>query len=59
MRNFRVAGQPSGAQQAAALVATVSPPMADQIRRYGKGSGASGGGMSFQLGGGDPSCPSR
>src|SRR3954466_11236765 len=59
MRNFRVAGQPSGAQQAAALVATVRPPMADPIRRYGKGSGASGGGMSFQLGGGDPSCPSR
>ena len=41
------------------FVATVSPPMAEQIRRYGKGSGASGGGMSFQLGGGDPSCPSR
>src|SRR4051795_12090798 len=59
MRNFRVGGQPSGAQQAAALVATISPPMADQIRRYGKGSGASGGGMSFQLGGGDVSCPSR
>ena len=58
MRNFRVAGQPSGAQQAAALVATVSPTMAAEIRRYGKGSGASGGGMSFQLGGGDPSCPS-
>src|SRR4051794_8190644 len=59
MRNFRVAGQPVGADQAAALVATVSPPTADQIRRYGKGSGASGGGMSLQLGGGDVSCPSR
>src|SRR3954449_6503807 len=59
MRNFRVAGQPTGAQQAAALVATVSPPIAEQIRRYRKGSGASGGGMAFQLGGGDPSCPTR
>jgi hypothetical protein len=57
MRNFRVGGQPSGAQQAAALVATVSPPLAAQIRRYGKGSGRSGGGMSFQLGRGEPTCP--
>jgi hypothetical protein len=58
LRNFRVAGQPSGADQFAALVATVSPTMAAQIRRYGAGAHGSGGGMSFSLGGGDPQCPS-
>jgi hypothetical protein len=59
MSNFRIAGQPVGAQQAATAVATVSPPLAFQIRRYGRGSGSSGGGMSFNLGRGDPQCPSR
>ncbi|MFL6240196.1 MAG: hypothetical protein ACJ735_11965 [Actinomycetes bacterium] len=59
MRNFRIAGQPVGAAQAASAVATVSPPLAAQIRKYGEGSGKSGGGMSFNLGGGDPQCKSR
>src|SRR4051812_21103354 len=58
MRNFRMGGQPAGADQAAAFVATVSPTMADQIRRYGKGAHGSGGGMSFSLGAGDVLCPS-
>jgi hypothetical protein len=57
MRNFRIGGQPTGADQMAALVATVSPAMADQIHRYGTGAHGSGGGMSFSLGGGDPQCP--
>jgi hypothetical protein len=55
-RHFRVAGQPVGADQAAALVGTVSPDLARQIRKYGAGAGGSGGGMSFSLGNGDPSC---
>jgi len=59
LRHFRVAGQPAGAAQAAAAIATVSPTLAAQIRRYGKGSHGSGGGMSFSLGGGDPQCPSH
>ena len=59
MRNFRVGGQRVGADQMAALVATVSPPMAAQIRRYGKGARGSGGGMSFSLGGGDAQCPAK
>jgi len=58
MSNFRVGGQPTGADQAAAFVATVSPTMAAQIRRYGTGARGSGGGSSFNLGGGDPQCPS-
>ena len=58
MRNFSVAGQPTGADQAAAFVATVSPTMAAYIRAYGHGAGGAGGGMSFSLGGGDPQCPS-
>lgn len=57
MRDFRIAGQPAGAAQAAAAVATVSPDLAAQIRRYAAGSGGSGGGMSFTLGSGDPTCP--
>jgi hypothetical protein len=59
LRGFRIGGQPVGADQAAALVATVSPPLAGQIRRYGKDGHGSGGGMAFSLGGGDPQCPSR
>jgi hypothetical protein len=59
MRNFRVAGQPVGAAQAAEAVSTVSPDLAEQIRKYGKSGHGSGGGMSFSLGGGDPSCPTR
>jgi hypothetical protein len=57
LKNFRVAGQPVGARQMAALVGTVSPAAAEQIRRYGAGSHGAGGGMSFSLGGGDPTCP--
>jgi hypothetical protein len=59
LRHFRIAGQRVGASQLAAAVATVSPPLADQIRRYGKGSHGAGGGMSFDLGGGEPQCPTR
>jgi hypothetical protein len=56
LKNFRVGGQPVGARQMAALVATVSPQAAAQIRRYGAGAHGAGGGMSFALGGGDPTC---
>ncbi len=56
MRNFRIAGQPVGAWQAAAAVQTVSPPLAAAIRRYGAGPGG-GGGSSFTLPGGQPGCP--
>jgi hypothetical protein len=59
LRNFRVGGQPAGADQAAAFVGMVSPTLAAQIRRYGAGAGGSGGGSSFDLGGGDPTCPGR
>jgi hypothetical protein len=59
MRNFRIAGQRVGAAQAAAAIAIVSPQLAGEIRTYGRGSGRSGGGASFNLGGGDPQCPSR
>ena len=58
VRNFRVGGQPVGAAQAAALVGTVSPDAAAQIRRYGVGSHGAGGGMGFSLSRGFPSCPS-
>lgn len=56
LRNFTVMGQPAGPYQAAAAVATVSPQLADQIRRYGAGPHG-GGGMGFSLGGGQPGCP--
>jgi hypothetical protein len=46
-RHFRVAGQPVGAAQAAAAVATVSPSMAKLIRAYG--GRRSGGGMTLVL----------
>src|SRR6478672_1812257 len=49
--NFRIAGQPSGADQAAAAVATVSPTAAAYIRAYGRGAHGSGGGSTFSLGG--------
>jgi hypothetical protein len=58
LRNFKIAGQPTGADQAAAFVATVSPQAAAQIKRYGAGAHGDGGGSSFSLGGGDPQCPS-
>jgi hypothetical protein len=35
MRHFRIGGLPVGVRQAAAVVDTVSPPLAAQIRRYG------------------------
>ena len=57
LRNFRIGGQPVGAGQMAALVATVSPDLAKQIKRYGAGARGDGGGMSFSVGNGDPSCP--
>jgi hypothetical protein len=59
MANFRIAGQPAGADQAAAAVATVSPTMAAYIRAYARGAHGAGGGSTFSLGGGDPTCPSR
>jgi hypothetical protein len=59
MRHFSIAGQSAGADQAAAAVATVSPTMAAYIRAYGRGGNGSGGGSAFDLGGGDPQCPSR
>ncbi len=42
LRHFRIAGQPVGAAQAAAAIATLSPPVAHEIRKYG-GSGSGGG----------------
>ncbi len=57
LRNFRVAGQPAGAWQAAAAVETVSPQLAEAIRSYGAGAGG-GGGSYFTLPGGEPGCPS-
>ena len=59
LANFRIAGQPAGADQAAAAVATVSPTMAAYIRAYGRGAHGAGGGSTFSLGGSDPTCPSR
>ena len=56
MSNFRIAGQPAGADQAAAAVATVSPTAAAYIRAYGRGAHGAGGGSTFSLGGGDPTC---
>jgi len=45
MRHFRIAGQPVGPAQAASAVATVSPPLAAQMRRYG----ARGGGFGAEV----------
>jgi hypothetical protein len=59
MANFSIAGQPAGADQAAAAVATVSPTMAAYIKAYGAGAHGAGGGSTFVLGGEDPTCPSR
>src|SRR5437660_5083267 len=59
MSHFRVAGQPTGADQAAAAVATVSPTIAGYIRAYGKGAHGAGGGSTFSVGGGDPTCANK
>ncbi|HVT65043.1 MAG TPA: hypothetical protein VHD81_07810 [Mycobacteriales bacterium] len=42
LRNFKVGGLPVGAYQAAAVVSTVSPPLAAQMRRYGGRNGGFG-----------------
>ena len=55
LRHFTLAGQPVGATQAAAAVATVSPQLAAVIRTYGAGPGG-GGGASFTLPV-QPTCP--
>jgi hypothetical protein len=47
LRHFRIAGQPVGAAQAAAAVATISPGMARLIRQYG--GKRSGGGATLVL----------
>jgi len=47
LRHFRIAGQPVGAAQAAAAVATISPSMAKEIRTFG--AGKSGGGATVVL----------
>jgi hypothetical protein len=47
LHHFRIAGQPVGAAQAAAAVATVSPGMARLIHKYG--GRHSGGGMTLVL----------
>jgi hypothetical protein len=39
LRNFRIAGQPVGPYQAAAVISSISPPLAAQIRKYGAGPG--------------------
>jgi hypothetical protein len=43
LRHFRIAGQPVGVEQAAALVAVVAPGLAKFIRRYGAGPDGGGG----------------
>jgi hypothetical protein len=42
MRHFRIGGAPVGARQAAALVSTVSPPLAAQMRKFGAPHGGFG-----------------
>jgi hypothetical protein len=42
MRHFKLGGSPVGARQAAAAVAMVSPPLANQIRKYGGRGGGAG-----------------
>ena len=59
MAHFRVAGQPAGADQAAAAVATVSPTIAAYIRAYGAGAHGADGGSTFSLGGSDPTCAEK
>jgi hypothetical protein len=39
LRNFEIAGTPVGADQAAAAIEAISPPLAAEIRRYGAGPG--------------------
>ena len=53
--NFQIGEQPVGAAQAADAVEPISPQLADQIRTYGDDPDG-GGGMSFTLPGGMPSC---
>lgn len=51
MRHFQIAGAPVGATQAAAAIATISPPLAAAIRKYGAGSGGGfGAAMTFPNG---------
>ncbi|HVS68682.1 MAG TPA: hypothetical protein VHE56_09035 [Mycobacteriales bacterium] len=51
LRHFRIAGAPVGPTQAAAAIATVSPPLAAAIRKYGAGPrGGFGAGMTFPSG---------
>jgi hypothetical protein len=54
LRDFRLAGQPAGAGQLADLLEPLSSEWAEALRAYEDGAG--GGGMSFELGGGDPTC---
>ncbi len=55
MRNFAINGQPADPGPAADVVQLFSPEMADVIRTYGE-SPTGGGGASFELGYGDPTC---
>jgi hypothetical protein len=48
LRNFRIAGQPVGAAQAAAAIAVISPAVAKEIRMFGAGPDG-GGGASVAL----------
>lgn len=53
LRHFEIAGAPVGPAQAAAAVATVSPPLAAAIRKYGAGPGGGfGAAMTFPSGAG-------
>jgi hypothetical protein len=54
MQNLRVGGQPASPHELAEALEPLSPELAEEIRRFGEETG--GGGMSFSLGGGDPSC---
>jgi hypothetical protein len=54
MQNLQVGGQPASPHDLADALEPLSPELADAFREYGDETG--GGGMSFSLGGGDPSC---
>ncbi|HYC54192.1 MAG TPA: hypothetical protein VEL28_04565 [Candidatus Binatia bacterium] len=55
LKNFAIQGQPADPEQVAAIVELIDPQMADVIRTYGESPGG-GGGATFTLGEGDPSC---
>ncbi|MGZ4508336.1 MAG: hypothetical protein ACXVX8_01655 [Blastococcus sp.] len=53
LRGFTIEGQPAGVNQAADLVATVSPALADYLRAYGHGGSGLGTDAGVPV---DPTC---